>query len=346
MACYHPNIIITTKNGITKKNGEKGYKVTFIGNWVENYEEYLELAKNFKGTDKKYLLAPCGTCQGCRTQRRLEWATRIELESRNYPNSYFITLTYDNEHLPIPDHIETANGERIENPGWWMGTLVRKDAQNFVNSLKKYFNRKYNHKGMKYYIVGEYGSSKTGTHRPHYHAILINCPEIEKTATGKNKLNQTYYNNERIQHIWGKGFITIGKVTTQSINYVAGYVNKKIYGKKAKEEYLKAGKIPEFALMSKSLGRNWLEEHILDIYKNDEIILSNGKVVKPPQYFDRLLKENYPDIYEKIKEKRENISAYETEKKIKTISNNLKAQYAVAEMYAESAQTGFNRNRI
>ena len=146
--------------------------------------------------------------------------------------------------------------------------------------------------------------------------------------------------------MWGKGFITIGKVTQDSVNYVAGYVNKKMYGKKAQEVYDKMGKLPEFAMMSKSLGLKYYEEHKDEIYKNDEIINGKGKSIKPPLYFDRKLKEENPRLYYDTKLKREKITAYETEKKMTTTSNNLHDAYKVSETYVEDKQRRYNRKRI
>ena len=51
---------------------------------------------------KDVMLIPCGQCIGCRIRQREDWTTRIELEARDYPREevWFITLTYDDEHVP------------------------------------------------------------------------------------------------------------------------------------------------------------------------------------------------------------------------------------------------------
>lgn len=354
MSCYHPNIIIIQENAIIKKDGSKGHKTSFIP-WTEkNYESYINWNKTWSektytyinGQKTKFILAPCGMCQGCKTDRRKEWAIRLEKESKYYKHNYFITLTYEDSNIIIPQYWAMSDtGEIIENPGTWTGTLSKYHAQRFIRSLKEHFRTKYNHTGMKYYIVGEYGSA-AHTQRPHYHAILLNCPEIPLEVIGSNKQRQTYYTNEKIANIWNKGFITIGNVTWDSISYVAGYVNKKRFGKKAIHDYDIKGKIPEFALMSNGIGKKYYEEHKSEIYENDEIITSKGKSVKPPGYYDRLLEKDDPELLYAIKQKREKITAYETDKKIKTISINLRSQLENEESYAENSQRMYNRSRI
>lgn len=351
MACYHPNIILLEENGIKKKDGTPGYKTRFIP-----FTQYEELFKENKeidyghltinGHEIKYILAPCRMCQGCKSDRRKDWATRLELESRYYKHNYYITLTYEDEHLIIPKYwAKSDTGEIIYNPGTWTGTLSKYHAMRFIRSFKEYCRRKYNHTGIKYYLVGEYGSAEH-TNRPHYHAILLNCPELELTFFKQNKNKQPLYINEKMSETWGKGFVTIGAVTWDSITYVAGYVNKKMYGKKALEDYDNRGKIPEFALMSKGIGRKYFEENKYKIYENDEIINSKGQSIKPPGYYDRLMKDENKVFMKEITKKREQVSANETEKKLTQTSNSLKEQLKIDEMYALEKQKMYNRERI
>ena len=45
---------------------------------------------------------PCGKCYACECSSRAEWALRMKYEFRDKRNTsaYFLTLTYDDEHLP------------------------------------------------------------------------------------------------------------------------------------------------------------------------------------------------------------------------------------------------------
>ena len=128
------------------------------------------------------------------------------LESFCHPHSAFVTLTYDDEHLPSD------------------GMLAKRDVQLYLKRLRKSLEpRKF-----RYYLCGEYGPQ---THRPHYHAILFGLhPEIDAFAINK---------------AWQKGFCVIGQdCSDASIQYVAGYVTKKITKRDD-------GIAPEFALMSR-----------------------------------------------------------------------------------------------
>lgn len=133
----------------------------------------------------------CGQCMPCRISRRRLWTHRILLESLCHSSSAFITLTYDDEHVP---------------PG---GTLVIKDYQKFLYSLRQLLSPR----KLRYVFVGEYGES---TWRPHYHAIIFGlCPSEE----------------EVVRLAWKRGHIMVGDVTPASAQYVCGYVTKKMTNK-------------------------------------------------------------------------------------------------------------------
>ena len=69
-------------------------------------------------------------------------------------SAYFVTLTYDNNHVPISEH--------------GFPTLCKRDFQLFMKRLR--FNTGVK---IKYYVAGEYGSTN---HRPHYHAVIFGAP--------------------------------------------------------------------------------------------------------------------------------------------------------------------------
>ena len=89
----------------------------------------------------------CGKCIACRIAKSNEWGTRIYHELDYYPESCFLTLTYDEEHLP-------------DDYG-----LHKKHLQDFFKRLRKNTGKK-----IKYYAVGEYGENYD---RPHYHCIML-----------------------------------------------------------------------------------------------------------------------------------------------------------------------------
>ena len=44
---------------------------------------------------------PCGSCIACQNQKRQALSLKLHLEELNSSFTYLITLTYDNEHLPL-----------------------------------------------------------------------------------------------------------------------------------------------------------------------------------------------------------------------------------------------------
>ena len=83
-------------------------------------------------------MVPCGKCAACLTNKRKEWTFRLNQELHVSSSSFFITLTYDDEHIPV-----TEEG---------LPTFSKRDIQLFIKRLRKNTNRK-----ISYYIVSEYG---------------------------------------------------------------------------------------------------------------------------------------------------------------------------------------------
>lgn len=101
----------------------------------------------------KYTCVPCGHCEECLKSKARGWAFRILKEASQYDNNFFITFTYDDEHLPY----------KAINKGF-VNTLVKDEISKFNKTLKMYLKRKGLESGFRFYGVGEYGSN---TFRPH-----------------------------------------------------------------------------------------------------------------------------------------------------------------------------------
>ena len=236
------------------------------------------------------LSIPCGQCIGCRLEKSRQWAIRCSLESQLYDNSYFLTLTYDDEHLPSS------------------GSLVPEDLQKFLKKLRRHIEYHGSDEKIRFFACGEYGDN---FQRPHYHAIIYNLdiPDLKRFSTSFN--GDTYYTSEIINQIWKNGYVIIGQVTFESCAYVARYVTKKITGDQADEHY--NGREPEFVRMSRrpGIGAAWLDKYQTDVYPHDYIVIRDGIKVKPPKYFDKLFEAIAPDEMSMIKELR-SVSGYES----------------------------------
>lgn len=204
-----------------------------------------------------------------------------ELPRHNY--GYFITLTYNDEHLPEKN------------------SLYKKDMSNFIKRWRQ-DHYKYHVEGLKYYYCGEYGS-RNNTERPHYHMIAFMDNPIPDLKFHSYNNGNPLYKSELMTARWGKGFVSIGEVTQESRQYVAGYINKKLLGKGARI-YDEKGILPPYTESSNGLSKLTPEE-ITQIYEYD-IVYRMGKnevkSFKPPKNFDIQLDEIQPEWLKQIKE--------------------------------------------
>jgi len=273
-----------------------------------------EMDKKIPKDNPNRLQLACGQCIGCRLEYSRQWANRCVLEASDWECNYFLTLTYDNENLPLKSVLDKETGEIIETP-----TLYPEHLKKFMKDLRRYYDYHYAHDNIRFFACGEYG--ETGE-RPHYHVLLFNMPITDLVPYAKNHLGQTRYQSEDIRKIWGKGYIDIGGVTWESSAYVARYILKKQKGETKEEAY--RFKEPEFTRMSRMPGiaRKYYDENKYKMYELDEILINKtgGKVqsVKPARYYDRLFDIEYPEQMELIKNQRKEV-AIETEKN--TLSN-------------------------
>lgn len=206
-------------------------------------------------------------------------------ESQMHSENSFITLTFDDEHLPedYSVHIRTF--------------------QLFMKRLRK----QYEPKKIRFYACGEYGPENL---RPHYHAILFNHDFNDKKLHQKTPQGNNLYTSKSLEKIWGFGFCTTGDVTYQSAGYVAQYVMKKITGDRADHHYLRTHPLtnsvvkvePEFSLQSRrpGIGSAWFDRFKNDCFPSDFLVV-DGKQRRVPQYYSLKLQE---EEHEKIKRKR------------------------------------------
>jgi len=227
------------------------------------------------------LKVPCGYCLGCRIAKRQEWVTRMthELVASNNIGT-FITLTYNKENVPIN------------------GTLIPEHLQKFWKRLRKYTGKK-----LRYYAVGEYGED-VGK-RPHYHAIIfgLSYEDLDCYTIGRKVVSKT------IEKLWTKdhksmGYNSVGTVTTASIRYVAGYIEKKLVGKAGKTEY--ETRCPPFSRMSQGIGRQWVDQNGATI-KDTYSITIKGTPVAIPKYYKKRLELDAEKLYQLGSEKRKKL---------------------------------------
>lgn len=243
---------------------------------------------------------PCGRCIGCRLERSRQWAVRCVHEASLYQQNCFITLTYDDDHIPTNKSLDHKHFQDF------MKVLrERKRAELMALGLSKSERKKH---AIRYYMCGEYGEEFG---RPHFHACLFNFDFPDKEHFKLIRGNQ-YYTSKMLQSMWPHGYSTISDVSFESAAYVARYIMKKITGEDASEHYEILNeygeyvqRTPEYNKMSlkPGLGKGWLEKFQTDVYPNDLVVLQ-GKKMKPPKYYDKLYEISYPSDFEDIKWKR------------------------------------------
>lgn len=214
-------------------------------------------------------------------------------EAKMYAECVFITLTYDDEHLP---------DGKVSRP-----TLVKSDLQDFMKRLRYYIEPD----KVRFFGCGEYG---TLNKRPHYHLIIFGLSMHDKrvfTNAIYDYKSKGYY---CLCKAWDKGLVHCGFVSVGSANYVAQYQLKKIKGKGASDKYKSLGIEPEFALMSTKpgIGLKFMELHG-DEFVRDGYIIQQGRKVGIPRYYKEKLNIKDSDVYQKL-------LAENTEERIKKFS--------------------------
>lgn len=250
MACYHPISAYKDASG----------RVHLWG--VRHSSEQLQI--------------PCGQCIGCTTARALQWAHRCAHEAKRFDNNLFLTLTYDDTHLPTGGHLSSRDLQlflkRLRKNSSTTGSLIRSDRTT----------------GIRYFACGEYG---TLNHRPHYHAILFNCGFTDSYQVGFRP-GRELYESDTLSTLWQHGKASYGAATPKAANYVAQYQLKK--------RHSPVGLTPPFLRMSNrpAIGTNWLTEFQHDLRHG--YLVENGRKYSIPRTYLRTLKRQNPQLHEEI----------------------------------------------
>lgn len=213
------------------------------------------------------LKLPCGRCIGCRLEKSRQWAVRLMHENKMHDVSCFLTLTYDDDNMPLG------------------GSLSKRDLQLFMKRLRK----KYSDRRIRFYACGEYGDQ---SQRPHYHLLLFNhwFEDAKLIRKGEHAL----YESKDCKELWPYGLNAFGEVNWQRCQYVARYILKKLNGPLAEDNLTcitQYGEVivrqSQFTVMSRrpGIGAKWFDQYHDEVYAYDSVI-SNGHEAKPPRFYD------------------------------------------------------------
>lgn len=223
---------------------------------------------------------PCGKCPDCQSRKRGEWAARMAFEAREHDATSFVTLTYDEHHVPEDYGLEV------------------RDWQLFAKRLRKKFGR------FRYFTVGEYGGRGL---RPHFHAVVYGLDFARDREFWKlTPEGYPLYRSKALTDTWAKGDAVIGTFTPQAASYVAKYVQK---GDQRGKTLVRVDPVTgqcwdvraEFATMSRrpGIGRGYFDAWRREVYQHDSVVV-DGAERPVPRYYDRLLKDADPEAYEDV----------------------------------------------
>jgi len=250
---------------------------------------------------------PCGTCILCRKEQARQWAMRITHEAAQHEENCFLTLTYDNDHLPDD------------------GGLRYRDLTLFWKRLRKHIGR------LRYYAVGEYGDKSL---RPHYHACLFGHAFTENRIYIRDG-DKPLWTTQQLIDTWQQGHVSVGALNYGTASYTASYIHKKL---NKKQQYVKVdettGELIRLeqprAFMSrggrdgKGIASGWIEQWKRYTYDHDHVVM-NGTPGKPAKYYDQKLKKENEPLFNEIKKERMKNQQKQTEEQLRARARNAHA---------------------
>lgn len=278
MPCFHPIKGWIGRDGKFTTNSKK--------TWLDKREE---------------VQIPCGQCLGCRLEYSRQWAIRCQHEMYQHKENMFITMTYDDDHLPRKG-------------------VCKKHVQDFIKRLRDHLSRDEAYKkrlqyyhvrdpsfepktGIRYFGCSEYGST---TFRPHYHFIIFGYLVDDLVLYSQGKTGCKVYLSEKLSKIWSHGNVLVGESCNfETAAYIARYVVKQFEQKELLYERNK-GLCKNFILSSRrpAVGLGFFEENKQQLVRLDKVLIREGVRCLPPKYYDKKLKEFDQTAFERNRLKR------------------------------------------
>lgn len=195
-------------------------------------------------------IVPCGKCPQCLANQRQEWVFRLQQEYEMCNFGLFVTLTYDDEHLPLCG-------------------VEKRDVQLFLKRLRKRFQSQ----ELRYYIVSEYGDH---THRPHYHGLFFFANKHEK--------REVY---DLFEESWKNGFCSFGDIEEGSIVYCTKYCLKGCVVPLGKNPVFRLVSKMHGGIGANYLAQ--MSHHHITGDPQIDLAFANGKRCRMPRYYKEKL---------------------------------------------------------
>lgn len=190
-------------------------------------------------------------------------------EKRNSFSSYFVTLTYDEKHLPRTDTGCSINKDDHKK---FINELKELESEERLSERQKISQEENDRKQrlvpeigkLKYYGVYEYGDQ---TQRSHAHYILFNVRDINNIIAA-----------------WGMGRVEIDPdVNQNNIDYVLKYMVKLHKGENENRQ-------KEVSYCSKGIGTAAADEHFISYLRRDsttQIVNARNHKIPIPRYYKK-----------------------------------------------------------
>lgn len=239
------------------------------GKYLSEYGSIVSVPCEYTCTDE-YIDVPCGKCAECRNVYYNSILQRAIVESRS-SYMYFVTLTYDNEHLPV---LKLPTGEDI----------YFSDYSDIQNLFKRFRALDILQRDFRYLVVNEFGTQYA---RPHFHLLLFVSKKDDDIVTTPHFIRQVLFENlgkyfarnvgTRKHPVYKPLFTYKIKYTTKGpiSNYYVKYVEPE-------QEYLYNTDNVDTAFVktiryligyvNKSSKFDNYVEHLCDLYKYDEYL--------------------------------------------------------------------------
>lgn len=242
------------------------------------------------------VVVPCGKCEECRASYQSKFAALSTLECLDHASVALVTLTYDQEHLPVAlsesDSLSSDGrvlaGDRMiafqrgrycydwqlddwKNDGCRLlhdddGRLVcpslyREDIKN----LLKRYRSAHPDKVVRFACFGEYGEQ---FHRPHYHCLLYGFDNVS-AAEFVNKWNFGFADYKIVPAFNPDG--------SSGFNAVSSYVSKYIGKGKYLPDFVRDGYAQKPRRQSsQNFGLKYIEEHRAELENFTLPVIAHG----------------------------------------------------------------------
>lgn len=199
------------------------------------------------------LLLPCGKCIECIKLRAFEWGIRAKHEISCKPDNCFITLSYDEDHIPV-DHEDLIEQFKL-----------------FMKRIRKKVPK------IKYMASHEYG---TLTQRPHHHVLIFGWSPTEMVKHSTSKKGYPLFISKEVSKEWKKGFHSIGDANEKTAYYIASYSLKKSKDEKYRSDTGEIVKDSFSCSKHTGIGKEYFEKNYKQMIDSQSLL---------PRYYQKLL---------------------------------------------------------